>query len=59
MGEHDMLIIKFLYSIARMIFIDLLPAKWIETDKIQISWREQIIYQWDDDDFGFVLDQHA
>jgi hypothetical protein len=44
-GEHDMLIIKFLYSIARMIFIDLLPAKWIETDKIQISWREQIIYQ--------------
>jgi hypothetical protein len=24
-----------------------------------ISWREQVNFQWDDDEFRFVLDQHA
>ena len=24
-----------------------------------ISWREQVNYQWDDDEVRFVLDQHA
>ena len=24
-----------------------------------ISWREQVIFQWDDDEVHFVLDQHA
>jgi hypothetical protein len=24
-----------------------------------ISWREQVNFQWDDDDVRFVLDQHA
>jgi hypothetical protein len=24
-----------------------------------ISWREQVHDQWDDDEVGFVLDQHA
>ena len=24
-----------------------------------ISWREQVHFQWDDDEVGFVLDQHA
>jgi hypothetical protein len=24
-----------------------------------ISWREQINFQWDDDEVRFVLDQHA
>jgi hypothetical protein len=24
-----------------------------------ISWQEQVNFQWDDDDFYFVLDQHA
>jgi hypothetical protein len=24
-----------------------------------ISWREQVNFQWDDDDVWFVLDQHA
>jgi hypothetical protein len=24
-----------------------------------ISWREQVIFQWDDDEVRFVLDQHA
>jgi len=24
-----------------------------------ISWREQVNYQWDDDEIRFVLDQHA
>jgi hypothetical protein len=24
-----------------------------------ISWREQVNFQWDDDEVRFVLDQHA
>ena len=24
-----------------------------------ISWQEQVNFQWDDDEVGFVLDQHA
>jgi hypothetical protein len=24
-----------------------------------ISWREEVNFQWDDDEFRFVLDQHA
>jgi hypothetical protein len=24
-----------------------------------ISWREQVNFQWDNDEFRFVLDQHA
>jgi hypothetical protein len=24
-----------------------------------ITWREQVNFQWDDDDVRFVLDQHA
>jgi hypothetical protein len=24
-----------------------------------ISWQEQVIFQWDDDEVRFVLDQHA
>jgi hypothetical protein len=23
------------------------------------SWREQVNFQWDDDEVGFVLDQHT
>ena len=27
--------------------------------KSAISWRKQVNFQWNDDEVGFVLDQHA
>jgi hypothetical protein len=32
---------------------------WRRNSKDSTSWREQAIFQWDDDEVRFVLDQHA
>jgi hypothetical protein len=31
----------------------------IDVNFTAISWREQVSFQWDDDEVHFVLDQHA
>ena len=35
-------------------------SEWLLfNESLAISWREQVNFQWDDDEVRFVLDQHA
>jgi uncharacterized membrane protein len=51
-------ILVLLYTIFHIIFLFIVVQRKLSNFSA-ISWREQVNFQWDDDEVRFVLDQHA
>jgi hypothetical protein len=51
-------ILVLLYTIFHIIFLFIVVQRK-RSNFSAISWREQVNFQWDDDEVRFVLDQHA